>query len=339
MSPRRRVVVQRGDFDLDVDLEMAPATVVAVMGPNGAGKTSLLRALAGLEVGDASGLPSPGDVGIVFQDLRLFPHLSARDNVAFAHEARGHSRREARRLANADLERVGAAGFADRLPAELSGGEAQRVALARGLVGDPSLLLLDEPFASLDAAARQDLRRDLPSVLRTDRRCTVLVTHDPIDAMILADVLVVIEDGRVTHEGSVADIARHPRSAWAADLLGVNLVRGVGAAEGVVTTSGATVVCRDEVEPGVEVFARFDPSSVAVHTVRPTASSARNIWLGEVMGAEQVGARVRVDLGGEVPLVAELTAGSADRLGLVVGTRVWSEVKATEVTAYPVPLP
>jgi len=339
MSARHHVALQRGDFDLDVDLDLAPTTVVAVMGPNGAGKTSLLRALAGLDVEAGANASRPGDVGIVFQDLRLFPHLNARDNVAFAHEARGHPRREARRLAVADLERVGAAALADRLPAELSGGEAQRIALARGLVGDPPLLLLDEPFASLDAAARQDLRRDLLGMIRTGGRCTVLVTHDPVDAMILADVLVVLENGRITQEGSVADIARHPRSAWAADLLGVNLVRGVGGVEGVLTTSGATVVCRDEVAMGIEAFARFDPASVAVHTVRPVASSARNIWEGEVMGAEHVGARVRIDVGGEVPLVAELTTGSVERLGLVVGTRVWAEVKATEVTAYPVPQP
>ncbi len=336
MSDRRRITVHRDGFDLDVELRLAPSTVVAVMGPNGAGKTTLLHALAGLDVEGSA--RTTGSVGLLFQDLRLFPHLSARDNVAFAHEAQGATRREARTRAGADLARLGVAHLADRRPTELSGGEAQRVALARSLVGDPPLLLLDEPFANLDASARQDLRRDLPDVLRSGGRCTIVVTHDPVDAVVLADHVVVVEEGRVTHEGTSSEIARHPRTSWAAGLVGVNLVRGTGTIEGVRTETGALIVCADPVPEGSDMLARFDPGAVALHTVRPRASSARNIWTGEVIGAEGVGTRVRIDVDGPVPLVAELTPASVERLGLVPGREVWAEVKATEVTAYAAPL-
>ena len=165
-------------------------------------------------------------VGFVFQDYLLFPHLSALENVAFGLRARGLARAEARRRAAAWLERVGLAAHAAARPRALSGGQAQRVALARALVGEPRLLLLDEPLAALDAATRTEVRRDLRRHLASFDGTRLLVTHDPLDAIALADRLVVLEGGRVTQTGSPAEVSGRPRSRYVAELVGVNLYRG-----------------------------------------------------------------------------------------------------------------
>jgi len=230
-------------FALDVQLAVAAGELAAVLGPNGAGKTSLLRALAGLlplSAGrvtldgvvledPAEGIRVPSErrpVGLVFQDYLLFPHLSALENVAFGLRARGMARGAAMNQARGWLERVGLAAEGDQKPASLSGGQAQRVALARVLALNPALLLLDEPMAALDASTRVEFRRDLRRHLESFEGVRLLVTHDPVEAMAMADRLVVLEHGRVLQSGTPADVTQHPRSRYVADLVGVNLFRG-----------------------------------------------------------------------------------------------------------------
>src|SRR5581483_1799645 len=243
VSVEARLRVRRGELDLDVELAIARGELVALLGPNGAGKTTIVHALAGLVALDAGSLridgvtlddpaagvfvpPEERPVAVAFQDLLLFPHLSAVANVAFGLRARGVARAAADRAAREWLERFGIAALAERKPRELSGGEAQRVALARALALGPALLLLDEPFSALDAEARGRLRRDLRAHLARQPGMRLLVTHDPVEAIALADRLVVLESGRVTHSGTAADIAARPRSPYAAALAGVNLFRG-----------------------------------------------------------------------------------------------------------------
>ena len=171
--------------------------------------------------------PQARRAGVVFQDYLLFPHLSALDNVAFGLRAAGRPRREARREAAAWLERMRLGGLGGARPTALSGGQAQRVALARALAPAPRLLLLDEPLAALDAGARGLVRTELRRHLREFAGCTVLVTHDPLDAMVLADRVVVVEQGRVVQTGPPAQVARAPRTDYVAGLVGLNLYRGV----------------------------------------------------------------------------------------------------------------
>ena len=229
LSARMRVI-RSSAFELDLDLQLAPGERVAVMGPSGAGKSTLLAALAGfvrLDAGrieldadviaDGSGRGihvAPMDRGVVLlgQDARLFPHLSARENVAYGPRARGHSRTEARRAADEWLDRVGLAGFGYRMPAQLSGGQQQRVALARALAVEPRLVLLDEPLTSLDIQTATEIRMLLADQLRST---AVVITHDPVDALAIADRLVVIERGRVTQHGSVREVLRHPVTPFA----------------------------------------------------------------------------------------------------------------------------
>ncbi|MFF4020138.1 ABC transporter ATP-binding protein [Streptomyces sp. NPDC001843] len=339
-----RLVVQRGSFRLDVTLTAAPGDVVALLGPNGAGKTTALRALAGLVPLTGGHLrldgaeldrtrPESRPVGVVFQDYLLFPHLSALDNVAFGPRCHGAGKAEARAQAAEWLERMGLAEHASAKPRRLSGGQAQRVALARALATRPRLLLLDEPLAALDARTRLDVRARLRHHLAEFEAVAVLVTHDPLDAMVLADHLVVVEDGRVVQEGTPSDIARRPRTDYIAHLVGLNLYRGEAEGHTVRVDGGAGITTAEDLTG--PVFVAFPPTAVTVHRDRPTGSSARNLWRCEVTGLETHGDQIRAALTGELPVVADLTTVAAAELGLRPGATVWATVKATQTHAYP----
>ncbi|MGV9246510.1 ABC transporter ATP-binding protein [Streptomyces sp. NPDC003710] len=339
-----RIVVERGSFRLDVSLAAAPGDVVALLGPNGAGKTTALRALAGLVPLSGGHLrldgaaldrtpPESRPVGVVFQDYLLFPHLTALDNVAFGPRCRGASKAQARAVAAGWLERMGLADHAGVKPRRLSGGQAQRVALARALATGPRLLLLDEPLAALDARTRLEVRAGLRRHLAEFEAVAVLVTHDPLDAMVLADRLVVVEHGRVVQEGTPSDIARHPRTDYIARLVGLNLYRGVADGHSVRLDAGPAVTT-DEALYG-PVFVAFPPGAVTLYRERPAGSSARNLWRCEVVGLETHGDRIRADLTGELPLAADLTTVAAAELGLQPGATVWATVKAGQTHAYP----
>ncbi len=350
MSLDAQVALRRGDLDLDVQLRATADELVVIAGPNGSGKTTLLRAIAGLlplaaghVVLDGAHLDDPctdtfvpperRPIGVVFQDLLLFPHLSARENVAFSLRARRVPRPEARRRADEWLGRVGLAGHAHARPGQLSGGQAQRVALARALAGDPRLLLLDEPLASLDATTRVEMRRELRRHLASYEGIRLLVTHDPVEAMALATRIVVVEEGRVVQAGTPADVRAHPRSRYVADLVGVNLMRGAVAHRAVTLQGGGRLVAAD-LPPRGEVLAVVHPQAVALHGRAPEGSP-RNVWSAVVQGLDFEGERVRVQLAGPVPVVAEVTMAAVTELGLADGVSVWASVKATEVTVYP----
>ena len=349
MSLEAGIGLRLGRLDLEVELEVGTGELVVLLGPNGAGKTTLLRAIAGLVPLDrgrvtldgavledtATGAWVPTErrpVGFVFQDYLLFPHLSALENVAFGLRARGLARAEARRRAAAWLDRVGLAAHAAARPRALSGGQAQRVALARAMVGEPRLLLLDEPLAALDAATRTEVRRDLGRHLASFGGTRLLVTHDPLEALALADRLVVLEGGRVTQSGSPAEISGRPRSRYVAELVGVNLYRGRADGATVQLAGGGRLVAAGDHDG--EVFAAVHPQAVALHRRFPEGTP-RNVLAGTADTLDVVGDRVRVRVAGPVPIVAEITPAAASELRLADGGPVWASVKATEVTVYP----
>jgi molybdate transport system ATP-binding protein len=338
-----------GRLELEVELAVATGELVVLLGPNGAGKTTLLRALAGLVALDHGRVVLDGEVlddtrsgthvaterrpiGFVFQDYLLFPHLSALENVAFGLRARGLARAEARRRAAVWLERVGLAGDTGSRPRALSGGQAQRVALARAMVSDPRLLLLDEPLAALDAASRAEVRRDLRRHLASFDGTRLLVTHDPLEAIALADRLVVLEGGRVTQTGTPDQVSAQPRSRYVAELVGVNLFRGRATGAVVELDGGAVLVAAGDHRG--EVFAAVHPHAVALHRRAPEGTP-RNVWAGTAGTLDILGDRVRVRVTGTVPIVAEVTPAAASELRLADGGPVWATMKATEVTVYP----
>jgi molybdate transport system ATP-binding protein len=338
-----------GSLSLDVSLSVGTGPVTALLGPNGAGKTTLLRALAGLvplergrvvldgEVLEDATLrtrrpPEERPIGVVFQDHLLFPHLSAAENVAFGLRCRGTSRTDAHQRANEWLRRVGLAERARARPRELSGGQAQRVALARALATEPRLLLLDEPLSSLDVGTRATVRRQLREHLASFEGVRLLVTHDPLEAITLADVLVVMEEGRIVQTGSAPEISARPRSRYVAELVGVNLYRGRAVGDHVELVDGGAL---SVIDPGAgEVFALVHPRNVSLHRRRPEGTP-RNVWPGAVEGLDVEGERVRVRVGGAIPIVAEVTPAAVAELGLADGGAVWASVKAAQVDVYP----
>ena len=345
-----RIELRIGSLDIDVAVDAADGETVALLGPNGAGKTTILRAIAGLLAIDRGRIQIDGlvlddpaadvfvptadrPIGVVFQDYLLFPRMSALDNVAFGLRARGMDKPTARAAAAGWLDRFGLAGHAANRPRALSGGQSQRVALARALATSPRLLLLDEPLAALDAGTRVQVRTSLRRYLATFGGARILVTHDPVDAMVLADRVIVVEDGRVTQHGTVTEVARHPRSRYVAELVGVNLLHGSAAGPHLVRLeSGSELVVADPL-PGDEVVVAVRPQAVAVYREKPDGSP-RNVWPATVSDIEVDRDRVRVQLDGPVPLVAEVTPGALAELELAPGRAVWAAVKAVELTVY-----
>lgn len=356
MSLRVDAGVVRGDFSLDVGFEATEGETLVVVGPNGAGKSTLIAMLAGLQMptrgtvalGDrtlddvAVGIHLPAaerDAGVLFQDLRLFPRMSVADNVAFALRARRVGAPQARRRAVDLLTRVGIGSLADRMPSSLSGGEAVTVALARALAAEPRMLLLDEPFASLDARSRVQVRTTLGAVLASFRGVAVLVSHDPTDAMTLGDRVLVVEAGRARGTSRPAEILDDPRSAWSAEFVGLNLFRGrlsrvePGAGRLSVDVGGEVIVAwpgdlADDLVEGVAVVVR--PADVTLSREAPIAGSARNQLHGPIGSITRGTERARVRVGSSPPVVAEVTLGTVDRMALAIGQEVWASFKAVE---------
>jgi molybdate transport system ATP-binding protein len=342
--------VTRGDFTLRVALTAAPGEVLGVLGPNGAGKSTLLSAIAGLTPVSSGRVLLDGNVvddsdsgtfleaaerpvGFVFQDYRLFPHLTVLDNVAFSPRARGLSRHEARATATHWLARLGLTEFAGRRPGDLSGGQAQRVALARALAGNPALLLLDEPLSALDARTRLDVQTELKRHLSSFAGPCLLVTHDPLEALVLADRLLVLEHGQIVQEGTPAQIARRPATEYVAKLVGLNLYAGEAGGAKVALNGGGSFVVPDHHQRG-EVLVALRPSAVVVSLHQPDASSARNTWPARIVGLTLLTDRVRLDLQGRPSALVDVTPAAVAELNLSSGDQVWLSTKATDLEVY-----
>jgi molybdate transport system ATP-binding protein len=296
-----------------------PGQVVGVIGPNGAGKSTLLRAVAGIvpvhgevRVDDRSWSRlsvQERAVGMAFQDQLLFPHLTALDNVAFGPRTAGVSRRAARRTAQSWLDRFEVGDLARRKPRQLSGGQAQRVSIARALATDPRVLLLDEPFGGLDVGVAAGLRVELARHLTAYDGVTLLVTHDAIDALTLADVVWVLEGGELVQVGPPREVAARPLTRHVARLVGLN-----------VLTEGGR-------------FWSFSPSAVTVSLDEPSGS-ARHRWPGTVTSLAPHGDAVRLLVSGEHDLLADITPASVAELKLAPGRTVWLSDKETAVDIY-----
>lgn len=340
---------QRG---VEFDVAVERGEVLAVLGPNGVGKSTLLQLIAGLlrpdegriSLGDnvvtdtAAGTFIPAHTrGAVMlsQHAMLFPHLSAAANVAYAPRCKGMRRSAARAAAQHWLTVVGAAELAERRPAQLSGGQAQRVAIARALAAQPRVLLLDEPMGALDVTAAPALRRVVRDVLRGTDRTAIIVTHDLLDALAIADTVAVVENGRVVEHGPARTVLTAPRSDFAARIAGVNLIPGTATRHGVISTAlGTDIYGLGDVAAGSAAIALFRPAAVAVH-LEPPHGSPRNVIPVTIAEIDVHGTVVRVR-GADQPdggtgLSADITAPAAADLNLTPGMTVHFVVKTQEV--------
>lgn len=350
------VAKRLGAFDLAAGLTVERGAVTALVGESGSGKTTLLRLLAGLVRPDRGRIAMDGEVwfdsergvdrpawrrpvGYVAQDYALFPHLDATRNVAFGLRAGGLGARAAASRAAAMLERLGVGALARRLPRELSGGQQQRVAMARALVLEPALLLLDEPLSALDALTRRAVRAELGRLLAELPCATVYVTHQPSEALAFGRRISVLEAGRVSQSGTREELMRRPRSPYVAEFLGVNLFRGSLAGPGapaagdlrIALPHGELVLGR----PGEgDVVAVVHPRDITL-SLAPPGGSARNVFAGdidELTPEPPDGELVRVSLATRPPLIAEVTRAGCETLRLRPGLRVHASFKAAGVS-------
>ncbi len=347
--------ITRSNFELTLDFEVAPGEVLAILGPNGAGKSTVLQALAGL-LPLSSGSIKVGarnlddvtssvfvaaaerPVGYVFQNYRLFPHLDVADNVSFAARAQRLSRAAARERAGEWLTRLDLTDLAKTRPANLSGGQQQRVALARALAREPAYLLLDEPFAALDAQTRVVVHSEIRQHLSGFAGPVVLVTHDPLEALLLADRILIIEAGRQVQLGTPGEVTTRPATNYVARLVGLNLYAGSCTGETVDLSRGGVLQAPPGAPQG-DVLVALRPSAITVSQTRLTTSSARNEWAATVKGISLLSDRVRLELDGAPSALADVTPAAVAALGLQVGSDVWASVKATELEIYAQPTP
>jgi molybdate transport system ATP-binding protein len=329
--------------------------VTVLLGPSGSGKTTVLRCLAGLErpqrghirFGDIvwfdsrSGVnlpPNLRDVGVLFQDYALFPHLTVERNLAFA--AHGLPRLvSARRVAEL-LEVFRLRGLERRLPRELSGGQQQRVALARAVFRRPRLLLLDEPLSALDRATGDEVREELHALIRALRIPAYIVSHDRTDALTLADVTVLLDEGRIIQQGPTLKVFEVPATPAAAKLVGVDTIL-LGRIASVENGLARVVVGGQEITAGAPAEAghetalciRAEDVTIALHDAADV--SATNRWPAVVRSANIEGPFVRVGLDCGFRLSALVTRDTWQRLALKPGERAWAMVKATTIRALP----
>ncbi len=350
-----RVLVRRTAFTLDVSLDAEPGEVLAVVGPNGAGKSTLLAALSGLLRPDGGHVrmgeetvtdveagvhvpPHRRGVGLLAQQALLFPHLTALGNVAFGPRAQGVARRAAEERARELLAAVDVADLADRRPSQMSGGQQQRVALARALAPGPELLLLDEPLAALDVDAAPAMRSLLRRIVRDRKQTALLVTHSALDALVLADRVLVLTSGALVEQGPTREVLSRPRSPFTARIAGLDLVPGVACPDGLRTADGLLVSGRrDGVDDGESAVAVFPPSAVAVYANRPDGSP-RNVLPVRLAAIEPRGDVVRLRAGASATgpawvdgLAADVTPAAVADLAVEPGAELWFVVKATEV--------
>ena len=327
----------------EVALSVAPGETVAILGPNGAGKSTLLGLTAGLlradsgravlddtvlfdSVGGSFTPPHRRGVSLLAQEPLLFPHLSALENVAFGPRSAGVPRAAARATARHWLAEVEALDLADRRPAQLSGGQAQRVAVARALASDPKLLLLDEPMAALDVSVAPALRRMLRRVLAG--RTVLIVTHDILDAFTLADRVVVLDGGRIVDQGPTREVLERPRSAFTAGLAALNLLVGVRSQRGIRLADGSEISGASDLAVGAAAAAAVRPSAVRVSLDEPAAA---NRLRGEVLDLEPRGDLVRVR---SARLAADLAPALVADLDLAPGAAVWFAFDESDVSIY-----
>ncbi|MEM1658223.1 MAG: ABC transporter ATP-binding protein [Candidatus Jordarchaeales archaeon] len=335
----------------DVNLEVDDGELFVVLGPTGCGKTTLLNVIAGLTRQERGHVfidgklvdnlpPEKRNVGMVFQDFALFPHMTVLENVTYGLKVRGVKESEAARRAREVLEELGISGLEDRMPSSLSGGEKQRVSLARALVTEPRLLLLDEPLSSLDPQSRNTARELILRVHKSTGITMVYVTHSLVDARVLADRVALMRDGSIEQVGSMKELMERPRSSFVASFMNLgNVLSGVvelhdqDSGVTLLNVEGYTIAIpyNPELERGRTVSFLVRPEDIIVARSKPE-TSARNILEATVTDVLPQGPFIRiVASAGGFKVEALMTKVSAKDLDINREEKVYLAFKASSV--------
>lgn len=342
---------QLRDFELALDLALREEVTV-LLGPSGHGKTTVLNIVAGIMNPDEGHVTLSGrtlfdsasaisvcmekrEVGFLFQDYALFPHMTVADNVGYGLKAKRLSKREITRQVDEELERMDISSLRDVRPCQISGGQRQRVALARTLITRPRVMLLDEPLGALDMQLRTRVRAELRSLLSRLGVPTIVVSHDPLDAVGLGDEVVVLEHGRLVQRGSYDALLAAPRTEFVADFVETNAYRASFRCW--QPCGEAIVALRDRVELLVNMSEARDDFIVSIHpwevslSLEPHETSMRNALTGTVIGICALRDRVRVLVDVGVPLTAEITKSAMRELDIRQGQPVIASFKSTSI--------
>lgn len=336
-----------GEFFLkDVSLEIDGGDYFMVLGPTGAGKTILLETIAGIYRPDRgriflngreiTGLP-PRDrhIGMVYQDYMLFPHLTVEKNIAFGLRPKRISRSEAGKKAGDLAELLGISHLMHRYPGTLSGGEQQRIAIARALIVEPEVLLLDEPLSALDAETKGRLREELSKLHSLTQVTIVHVTHSFDEAFLLGNQMAIMSKGEIVQVGEPVEVFGKPNSRFVAEFLGIgNLFKGESVTENglsVITIDGTRIVSAVP-KPG-PVHVSIRPENILV-SLKPIESSARNSFTGTIQKILDGGTIIKITVGVGIPVIAAITRRSLNDMNLRKGMRVHLTFKATDVHVF-----
>ncbi|HEX7064572.1 MAG TPA: ABC transporter ATP-binding protein [Bacillales bacterium] len=336
------------DFELDMDFSLENETLV-IVGHSGCGKSTTLKLIAGLMAPEEGRItvggrtffdhnervnvsPETRKTGFVFQNYALFPHLSVFENVSYGLDGQKMSKSEKASKVQGMLEALNIPHLIDSMPSDLSGGEQQRVALARSLVLDPDVLLLDEPLSALDVTTRGRVRRELKKTLAALEIPKIIVTHDYEDAISLGDRILVMDKGHVIQEGTAKELLTSPRSPFVADFSGTNFFSGKALGDdGGVKVGEKEEVLRTitEVEEG-RLSVMIYPWDIELTKEKP-ADEGMNVLKGEAVNILSYGNRARIEIEGGLPLTAEIPAKTLEQMGLKEQETVYAVIDPVAV--------
>ena len=338
-----------GEFFLrDVSLEINDGEYFMVLGPTGAGKTILLETIAGIYRADSGRIfldeqditdipPRERNIGMVYQDYTLFPFLTVEENIGFGLKSRKVSKREIKRRVDELANLMGVSQLLHRYPGTLSGGEQQRIAIARALIMEPKVLLLDEPLSALDTQTAERLRQELKNVHSIMNTTIIHVTHSFEEAFLLGSRMAVMDKGEIVQVGTPNEVFRKPESEFAAEFLGVgNLFQGESRVDNDIAridVDGINIVSAT-LKPG-SVHVSIRPEDILVST-KQIVSSARNSFKGKIASIVDAGTilRIAVDVGIDVPFIVAITKQSFDEMNLKTGGEVYITFKASAVHVF-----
>jgi molybdate/tungstate transport system ATP-binding protein len=331
----------------DINLQVEEGEYFVILGPSGSGKTMLLELIAGMWPPDSGKIcmdnqdvtvfpPEKRGVGFVYQNYMLFPHKTVFENIAFGLKVRKVANDEIKTRVNEIMDLFGISHLTDRLPRTLSGGEQQRTALARALIIYPKVLLMDEPLSALDKKTREELIQELKNIHRKFDITIIHVTHNFEEALMLADRIAIIRNGRISQVGTSTEIFRHPADKFVADFVGSeNIIEGIAKKNGekltLIDTGNISIYSTEPKKGHVHITVR--PEDIILST-KKVETSARNVFNGQIKEIVDTGALIKLTIDVGDPLVVFLTRQSFLDMELNIGKSVWTYFKATAVHVF-----